>query len=103
MLFFLLRRVNFCQLLRLFQIVVIVADVVDERLVFQLQNTGCSLVDKITVVRDIEHRAGVVLDRFFQNLFGNDIQVVCRLVKDQKIGLGEHKTRKGKTSTLAAA
>ena len=44
-----------------------------------------------------------MVDCAFQNFFGINIQVVGRLVQDQKIGIREHQLGKGNTSAFTAA
>ena len=44
-----------------------------------------------------------MIDRTLQNFLGVDVQMVGRLVQDQKIGIGEHQLGKGNTSSLATA
>lgn len=50
------------------QIVIVISDIVDECLSRQLQNPGCSLIDKVTVVGNVQYRSSVILQRVFQNL-----------------------------------
>ena len=68
------------------QIVIIVSDIIDKSLVDQFQNPGGSLVDKVPVMGYVQNRAGIFVECLLQNFFGSNIQVVGRLVKNQKIG-----------------
>ena len=72
-------------------------------MIFQLQNTGRSLIDKITVMRNVKHRTGVLTDRFLKDFLRNNIQMVRRLVEDQEIRFGEHQTGQRDTSALTTA
>ncbi len=83
------------------QIIIVISDIVDNRLICQIKNTGCSLVDEITVMRNIQHSSGIAVQCFFQNFLGCDIQMVGRLIKDQEIGFGKHQFGKRNTTSFA--
>ena len=51
----------------------------------ELQNTGCHLVDEITVVRYEQNGSLVAGQHFFQRFFSRQIHVIRRLVQDQEI------------------
>lgn len=44
-----------------FQIVIVIPDIVDNRPARQVQNPGCGLIDKITVVRYEKHGSGILV------------------------------------------
>jgi len=44
-----------------FQIVIVIPDIVDNRPSRQIQNPGCGLIDKITVVRHEKDGSGVLV------------------------------------------
>ena len=80
------RGIDRSQLFLFFQIIIVISDIVDKAPVCQIQDPGCRLVDKIPVVGDIEHSSGIILESLLQDFFRYQIQVVGRLVQDQKIG-----------------
>ena len=51
----------------------------------ELQNTGCHLVDEITVVRYEQNGSLVAGQHFFQRFFSRQIHVIRRLVQNQEI------------------
>ena len=85
------------------QIIVIVANVVDQRLAGELQNAGGRLVDEIPVVGHVQDGAGVAVQRRFQDFLGGDVQMVGGLVQNEKIGFGEHELCQGNTTPFTAA
>jgi len=89
--------------LMFFQIIIVVTDIIHHPLSGEIQDPRCGLVDKITVMGDVEHRTAVMAEGILQNLLRSDIQVVRRLIEDQKVRLRKHKFREGNTSSLTAA
>ena len=87
----------------LFQVIVIISNVVDKGVMGQVQDSGGGPVDEIAVVRHVEDSSRVVVQGIFQNFLGGNIQVVGGLIQDQKIGLREHEFSQGYPSLLAAA
>ena len=85
------------------QIVVIISDIVDQSMVFQVQDPGGRPVDKIPVVGDVEHSSRVVDQGVLQDFLGGNVQVVGGLVQDQEVGLGEHKLCQGDPASFSAA
>ena len=77
------------QLFLFLQVIIVVADIVS-RVSSEFQNPGCGLVDEITVMGNVEDGSLVLVQGIFQYLLGSDVQMVGRLIKDDKIGLGEH-------------
>ncbi len=55
------KGVKACHGLPFFQIIIIIADVVNQGLPGKLQNPGGGLVDKVTIMGHIENCAGVAL------------------------------------------
>ena len=86
-----------------FQIIIVISDIIHHPLSGEIQDPRRGLVDKITVMGDIEHGSAVVAQRVLQNLLRCDIQMVCRLIEDQEVRLGEHELCKRHTSSLTAA
>ena len=60
------------------------------------------LVDKVSVVADRDQRSVVSGERVLERLARRYVEVVCRLVEDQKIHLSEHQLRKGETRAFTA-
>ena len=90
------------QLLMLFQIIIIVALVFDQRPAGQVEDPGRSAVDEPAVVGDAQDGACVSADSVLQDLLGEDVQVVRGLVQDQEISFREHQLGKGQTPALTA-
>ncbi len=60
------------------------------------------VVEKVAIVRDGEHRAGVVLEELLQPQHRLGIQVVRRLVEQQQVGRLEQQAAQRHAATLAA-
>ena len=52
---------------------------------------------------NVEDGSLVLVQGIFQYLLGSDVQMVGRLIEDDKVGLGEHQLRQGDTAPLATA
>ena len=55
------RSIFLSQFFFFLQIIIVISDIVDNRLICQIKNTGCSLVDEITVMRNIQHSSGIAV------------------------------------------
>ena len=86
----------------LFQIIIVITDIVYQYASGQIQNPCGRGVDKITVMGHVEDRAGVMIQGLLQDLLGNDVQMVGGLVQNQEIGFRKHQLGKGNTATFAA-
>ena len=73
------RKCGFHSILFL-QIIVVAADVINQGLSGQIQNSGGCAVDEIPVVGHIEYGSGVAAQGAFQDFLGGDVQVVGWLV-----------------------
>lgn len=51
----------------------------------EFQDAIAEATKKFTVVGDEKHRAFEVFQSFDQHLFRREVEVVCRLIKDQKV------------------
>ena len=71
----------------LFQIIIVIADVVNKIPAFQIQNSGGDPVDKVPVMADAENGAGILPQRILKDFAGDRIQVVGRLVQKKEICL----------------
>ena len=80
------RSINPGHLILLFQIVIIITDIIDNGLVGQIHNAGSSLVNKITVMGNVEDSSCVAVQCFLQNLLGCNIKMVGRLIQYQEVG-----------------
>ena len=67
-----------------------------------LEDARGQLVDKVAVVRDKHHRAGVLAQRFEQHVFGAHVQVVGGLIEEQEIRRTQQHARQGIAIALAA-
>ena len=67
------------------------------------QQGFCHLTDKIPVMGDIKNRSAVVVQGFFQDFLGGNIQMVGRFIENQEIFLGQHQLCEGYTSFFATA
>ena len=72
------------------EVVVVIADVVHKTAGGQIQNAGRSAVDEVAVMGHVEHCAGEGADGALQNLLTFHVEVVGRLVEEQKVRVGEH-------------
>ena len=72
------------------EVVVVVADIVHKTVLGQVQNTGRGAVDEIAVVGHIEHRARKGADGALQDFLALHVEMVGRLVEEQKIRVREH-------------
>ena len=86
----------------LFKIVIVVAEIAHDDAVGQLDDAGRNPVDKITVMRDTENRTTVRLQGVLKDFLRKDIQMVCRLIENQEVGLREHQLREGQTPPFTA-
>ena len=68
----------------------------------QLHDPASRAVDKITVVGDKEHCAVVGIEGVFQDLAGDDVQMVGRLIEDKEISLRKHELGQGYPAPFAA-
>ena len=71
------------QCLPLFQVIIIISDIINKGLSRQFQDPGGGAVDKIPVVGNIEDGSRVVVQCILQNLLGDNVQMVGWLVQDQ--------------------
>ena len=69
------------------KVIVIVSYVIDEPFARQIQDTGSGFIDKIPVVAYKENSSLIVVQCILKNLFGGDVKVVGRLVKEEKVSL----------------
>ena len=60
------------------------------------------LADEVSVVADRDKRAVVAGERVLQRFARGDVQVVCRLVKDEKIHVAQNQLREGEPRPLSA-
>src|SRR5581483_636604 len=67
-----------------------------------LKHPGCQLVNEVAVVRNEDHRAGVLAERCEQHVFGAHIEVIGRLVKQEKIRRMQQHPQQGIAVALAA-
>ena len=96
-------QIGFLLRLLLFQIIIVVSNIINQCSHRQIENPGRSFVDEISVMGDVENGSGVMNQRVFQNLLRGDIQMVGRLIEDQEVRLREHQLRQGNTPAFAAA
>ena len=80
----------------------VVAVVDGHSAVLHHENTVGQTVDESAVVRDYQHRAGVVRERVLERLPRVQIEVVRRLVEQQKIVAREHRFMYHQPRPLAA-
>ena len=98
---FLCRSIDLGHFILLFQIVIVIPNVIYNGLIGQIHDPGSCLVNKITVMGNIQHRTGIAVQCLLKDLLGSNIQMVGRLIQDQEVRLGKHKLGKGNTTTLA--
>ena len=60
------------------------------------------LIDEVAVVGDKHHRAGIFLERFQQDVFGAQVEVVGGFVEQQEIGGVQQHARQGIAIAFAA-
>ena len=63
-----------------FKVIVVIALVFDQGAPCQIQDPGRGTVDEPAVVRYAQHGAFVSADRVLEDLLGDNVQMVCRLV-----------------------
>ena len=80
----------------------IISGIIDQDFLCEFQDTAGCAVYKVAVVGDIEDGAVIGVEGIFQNLSGDDVQVVGRLIEDEQICLGEHELGKGYTALFSA-
>ena len=61
-----------------------------------------NLIHKVAVVRYNNHTAFETLEVFFQNIQGNDIQIVGRLIQYQKVRITHQDRTQVKTTALSS-
>jgi hypothetical protein len=67
----------------------VVAVVLDEARVLELDGAGDHAVEEVAIVRDDDGRAGVGLEVLLQPLGRADVEVVGRLVEQDQVGLAD--------------
>ena len=67
----------------------------------QLEDPAGDIIEKITVVGDCDHRAGVLLQVFFQPGHGFSIKMVGGLIQQQNVGLLQQQTAQCHATALA--
>ena len=87
------------QLVVFFQVIIIIPEIGDQGAARQIQDAGSDPVDEIAVMGDAEYGALVGADRVLQNLLGDNIQMVGRLVQDQEIAPPERSETSLKASS----
>ena len=60
----------------------------------EFENTRCQMLNEIAVVRDDKERAREAQERFLENLFGVEVEVVGRLVEKKNVRVSEQRLRK---------
>ena len=76
---------------------------VDECLaVADLDDSGRELLDEVAVVRDDDERATVVLEGLEEHVLRIEVEVVGRLVQQERIGRPQEHPRHGQPGALAA-
>ena len=76
---------------------------IDHRLaVADLDDLGGQLLDEVAVVRHDDQRAAVVLERVEQDVLRVEIEMVGRLVEQQRVGWPQQHARDREPRALAA-
>ena len=70
-----------------FHIIRIIAIVIRDRPARKLKNARGHAVEEITVMRDNQHAAGIVLKEALKPFNHMDIEMVCRFIEEQKVRL----------------
>ncbi len=86
----------------LFQPTGVVALVRDAPAVVQFKDPAGHVVEEVPIVRDGDHRAGVIAQRSLQPCHRLGVEVVGGLVQQQQLGSGQQQPTQGHTPTLAA-
>ena len=82
--------------------VVVAAGVGDDRLVVDVGDVGADRVEEVAVVRDDDQRALVALEEALEPVDRVEVQVVGRLVEEQRRGRAEERLRQQHAHLLAA-
>ena len=93
----------FLQGLALFQIIIVVSQVLGEFFLVQMEDSRSCIVDKIPVMGYIQQCTGLAKQRAFQNFPGGDIQMVGRFVQNQEVRFREHELGQGQPAAFSAA
>ena len=90
-------------LLFLLQVIIVVADaVMDFSVALKRQNVRADAVEKITVVAHNAHHAGKRDQRLLQHAQRRQIQIVRRLVEDEKVAAALQNAREQQPAAFAA-
>ena len=82
--------------------VVVAAGVGDDGLVVDVGDVRADAVQEVAVVRDGDERAFVVVEEILQPVDGVEVEVVGRLVEQQRLRLAEERLRQQHADLLAA-
>src|SRR4029077_12356545 len=88
--------------LRLEILVVVAAEIADAAAGFQLDDARGEAAHELAIVRHEDERPGIMLEADLQRLDGLHVHVVCGLVHQQHIGLGEYELAVDHAALLAA-
>ena len=88
--------------LLLHEIVAVIAEVLRELAVLELQGAVRDLVEEVAVMRDGQECAGERHERFLDGLARRDVEVVRRLIEHEEIRTREHELEEGHARLLAA-
>ena len=80
----------------------IISWIIQQFSVFDLHHSGDKTVQKIAVVRNDQHSTAVIGQKVFQPGYGVHIQMVGRLVQNQKIRAGKQETSQDYACLLSA-
>ena len=83
-------------------VVGVVAVVIRDRAARKLEDARGHAVEEVTVVRDDQHAARIILQEALEPLDHVDVEMVRRLVEEQKIRLAQQRLRQADARLLAA-
>ena len=87
----------------LFQIIIIISDIVHEVILRQLENAMGRPIDEITVMADIEDGAFIIIQGILEDFLRGDVQMVRGLIENKEIGISQHKLCQRHASAFSAA
>ena len=71
----------------------IIANVTRQHAVFQFDNFFRDDVEQVTIVRNDDHRAGIIGNQLFEECFAVEIEMIIRLVEQQEFRLFDQQFR----------
>src|SRR5438046_8651887 len=85
------------------EVVLVISQIARRGTVADVENPRRQAVQEIPVMADKNDRAAIVAQRVHQDVFGTNVQMVCRLIQEQAICRGQLKLAKHEPAPLSSA